>query len=171
MRQDRRGGGLDEQDATGVAELRGEVERLRAENRRLRTLLGADKAERAGAERPPTMPAWEPPLFHAEQAAVARSPVDSHSPPEVKIALFRSLFAGRDDVYAVWWENERSRKSGWSPAVIGGPANARRPDRAYLALTRACRSYPGCTRSASSRTRASGSMFVGRRSVVTDTDE
>jgi superfamily II DNA or RNA helicase len=126
---------MDEQDAAGVAELRGEVERLRAENRRLRALLGADKARPAVAERPPTIPAWEPTLFHAEQAAAARSAVDGHSSPEAKIALFRSLFAGRDDVYAVWWENERSRKSGWSPAVIGGPANARRPDRAYLALS------------------------------------
>ncbi|TMA83462.1 MAG: restriction endonuclease subunit R [Deltaproteobacteria bacterium] len=34
-----------------------------------------------------------------------------------KIALFRSLFRGRDDVYANFWTNERSGKKGYSPAV------------------------------------------------------
>ena len=60
--------------------------------------------------------------------------VDGHSSAEAKIALFRSLFAGRDDAYAARWENERTRKSGWSPVVVGGPANARRPDREYVPL-------------------------------------
>ena len=126
---------MDDRDGPSPDELRHEMECLRAENRRLRSLLGLDVLEPATAQpRPP--PAWEPTLFHAEQAAATdRVPVDGHSSPEAKIALFRSLFAGRHDVYAVWWENERSRRSGWSPAVIGGPANARRPDRAYLALS------------------------------------
>jgi hypothetical protein len=48
--------------------------------------------------------------------------VDSQSSPESKIALFRSFFAGRDDVYAARWENARSGKSGWSPAVVGNLA-------------------------------------------------
>lgn len=51
------------------------------------------------------------------------------------MALFRSLFAGRDDVYALRWENERTGKGGWGPAVAGGWANARRPDREYLPFT------------------------------------
>ncbi len=42
--------------------------------------------------------------------------VDQHSPPTSKIALFRSLFRGRDDVYARRFENLRTRKSGYSPA-------------------------------------------------------
>ena len=48
------------------------------------------------------------------------------------MALFRSLFAGRDDVYAQRWENQRTGKGGWGPAVAGGWGNARRPDREYL---------------------------------------
>ncbi len=128
---------MDERDAPGPGELRREVERLRAENRRLRAALGLDVPEPATAESPAagpmsTAPAWEPTLFREPSASAGRAPVDGHSSPEAKIALFRSLFAGRDDVYAVRWENERSRKSGWSPAVVGGPANARRPDRQYL---------------------------------------
>lgn len=42
--------------------------------------------------------------------------VDRLSPPEVKIALFRSLFRGREDVYASRFENRRTGKSGSSPA-------------------------------------------------------
>lgn len=42
--------------------------------------------------------------------------IDSHSPAEAKIALFRSLFRGREDVYARRFENLRSGRSGYSPA-------------------------------------------------------
>lgn len=46
--------------------------------------------------------------------------VDRHSSPAAKIALFRSLFAGRDDAFAVRWTSSRTGRSGWSPAVRGG---------------------------------------------------
>jgi hypothetical protein len=42
--------------------------------------------------------------------------VNNHSPPETKIALFRSLFKGRDDMYAKRFENKKSGKSGYQPA-------------------------------------------------------
>jgi hypothetical protein len=42
--------------------------------------------------------------------------VNNHSSPEVKIALFRSLFKGRDDVYARRFESRKSGKSGYQPA-------------------------------------------------------
>lgn len=42
--------------------------------------------------------------------------VDRTSSPETKIALFRSLFRGRDDVYARRFENRRTGKSGYAPA-------------------------------------------------------
>lgn len=45
-----------------------------------------------------------------------QSSVDYLSPPESKIALFRSLFRGRDDVYARRFENRRTGKSGYAPA-------------------------------------------------------
>ena len=42
--------------------------------------------------------------------------VDSSVSNEQKIALFRSLFRGRDDVFPVRWESPRTGKSGYSPA-------------------------------------------------------
>lgn len=61
--------------------------------------------------------------------------MDRSSPSEEKIALFRELFAGREDVYALRWENQRTGKSGWGPAVVGGWANARKPGREYVSFT------------------------------------
>ncbi len=127
---------MGERTAASPAELRREIERLRAENGRLRSLLGLDSAESPSAQpAPPPTPAWEPTLFRDPGVATNRAQVDGRSSPEAKIALFRSLFAGREDVYAARWENPRSGKSGWSPVVVGGPANARTPDREYLPLT------------------------------------
>lgn len=42
--------------------------------------------------------------------------IDRLSPPEAKIALFRSLFRGRDDVYPRRFENRTTGKSGYQPA-------------------------------------------------------
>ena len=145
---------MDGRDARGPNELRWEIERLRAENERLRALLGMESPERrsepsspepappeqarsesAPPESAPLTPAWEPRLFGDGQAPALRQPVDGRSSPEAKIALFRSLFAGREDVYAARWQSERTGKAGWSPAVVGGWANARKPDREYLPLT------------------------------------
>jgi superfamily II DNA or RNA helicase len=42
--------------------------------------------------------------------------VTTHSKTEDKLALFRSLFAGRSDVYAQRWDNPKTGKSGYSPA-------------------------------------------------------
>jgi superfamily II DNA or RNA helicase len=105
-----------------------EIESLRAENERLRGLLGLNGDREAA---PPA--AWEPTLF--VPAVPLRPVVDRRSSPADKIGLFRSLFAGRDDVYGVRWENDRTRKSGWSPAVVGGWVNAKRPDREYEPFT------------------------------------
>lgn len=38
------------------------------------------------------------------------------SPPESKISLFRSLFHGRDDIYARRFESRKTGKSGYAPA-------------------------------------------------------
>jgi len=43
-------------------------------------------------------------------------PVHRLSPPASKIALFRSLFRGRDDVYPRRFENRKTGRSGYSPA-------------------------------------------------------
>ena len=68
-----------------------ECARLREENKRLRSLLA--------------LPAEKP------KAAVMCS-----LSPEEKIALFRSLFRGREDVYPVRWEAKTGEKAGYSPA-------------------------------------------------------
>ncbi|MDE0063046.1 MAG: DEAD/DEAH box helicase family protein [Gammaproteobacteria bacterium] len=41
--------------------------------------------------------------------------VNKHSPPAVKITLFRSLFRGRNDVYPKRWVNHRTGKAGYAP--------------------------------------------------------
>ena len=41
--------------------------------------------------------------------------VNDRSPPAEKIALFHSLFRGRDDVYPRRWENPRTRRAGYAP--------------------------------------------------------
>jgi len=42
--------------------------------------------------------------------------VDNNSEPKFKIALFRSLFRGREDVYPVRFENRKTGRSGYAPA-------------------------------------------------------
>lgn len=56
-------------------------------------------------------------LFGESSALNLSGPrLDISSPPEKKIALFRSLFRGRDDVFARRFESGRTGKSGYSPA-------------------------------------------------------
>ena len=42
--------------------------------------------------------------------------VTNNSPPAEKVALFRSLFRGREDIYPRRFENRKTGKSGYSPA-------------------------------------------------------
>ncbi len=42
--------------------------------------------------------------------------MDRHSPPATKIALFRSLFRGREDVYPRRFESRKTGKAGYAPA-------------------------------------------------------
>jgi hypothetical protein len=44
------------------------------------------------------------------------TPIDRQSPAQAKIRLFRSLFRGREDVYARRFENRRTGKHGYAPA-------------------------------------------------------
>ncbi len=114
-----------------MPEMEAELAALRAENIRLRGLLGLD-----GRRSRPATNAWRPTLFPAE-GEVPRSVacVGNDSAPEEKIALYRSLFVGREDVFALAWSNQRSGKSGWTPAVRGGWANAKSANREYLPFT------------------------------------
>jgi superfamily II DNA or RNA helicase len=116
-----------------LPDLLAELDSLRQENARLRGLLGLDT-------RPPdeAHAGWSPSLFPGEGAQglpPALPAVDESSALDAKVEMFRALFVGREDVYALRWENDRTQKSGWGPAVRGGWANARRPGREYLPLT------------------------------------
>jgi superfamily II DNA or RNA helicase len=103
-----------------VDALRTELAAANREIARLQELLGLAPSE----DREPS--SWEGTLF----SETGRLPtVDEASPNVEKLALLRALFAGREDVYAVRWENARSGRAGWSPAVRGGWARARQRSR------------------------------------------
>jgi len=93
------------------------MERLQNENAELRKRLG--------------MPIMEVEVVShvAETSAV----VHSKSPTSEKIKLFRSLFRGREDVYAIYWTNERTGKHGYFPACEN------RWDLIALPLQKKCR--------------------------------
>lgn len=86
-----------------------ELERLRAENARLVSLLEANGVE------------WRLPPASAPQVQV--EPEGQRLSTAEKLVLFRRLFRGRDDVYAVRWESKATGKSGYAPAC----ANEWRP--------------------------------------------
>lgn len=92
-----------------MSDPRAEVERLRRENARLRKLLKLTDAEAAPA--PGTQMAW----FDKTPGSV-----DNHAPSRAKIEFYAALFAARRDTYAIRWEDPRTGKSGWVPAVQGG---------------------------------------------------
>jgi hypothetical protein len=71
--------------------------------------------------------------------------VNQSSPPHEKIALFRSLFRGREDVYPRRFESRKTGKSGYAPACanewVPGICEKPRikcaecPHRRFLAVT------------------------------------
>ena len=100
-----------------------ENDRLRSENERLRKLLRVREVcpEIISASEMETLSPATPPLAADE-----------------KIRLFRSLFRGREDIYAVRWEGKNG-KAGYSPAHIrrgwfASKAEAR-ANREFLPLT------------------------------------
>jgi hypothetical protein len=86
-----------------------ELAALRAENARLLQLLKLTRTQAA-----PPRPA-QAGFFEAPPG-----PVHAGSPAATKVALFGALFAARTDVHAARWENTRTGKAGWLPAVRGG---------------------------------------------------
>jgi len=104
-----------------------ELERLRRENAELRQQLGLVSAE-ASAQLvavPVELPLEDP----------SRPTLDKSSAVQNKIILFRTLFRGREDVYALRWENERSGKKGYAPATSDPWSQAKDKPRTYLPLT------------------------------------
>jgi superfamily II DNA or RNA helicase/very-short-patch-repair endonuclease len=80
-----------------------------------------------------------------EPAIPALPAIGHHSPSEEKIALFRSLFRGREEVYPRRFENQRTGRAGYAPACgnewVRGICEKPRikcsdcPHRAFLAVT------------------------------------
>lgn len=79
---------------------------LHAENARLIALLEAHGIEWRVPVTPPSP---------APSSAPAKTLETSRLTPAEKVALFRRLFRGREDVYPVRWESKTSGKSGYSP--------------------------------------------------------
>ena len=90
-----------------------ELDQLRRENARLIGLLEAHGIAWRSGEPAPTEPA---PISKAE-------PANGPSSTQEKVALFRRLCRGRDDVHALRWQSNSSGRSGYAPAC----ANAWRP--------------------------------------------
>jgi superfamily II DNA or RNA helicase len=86
-----------------LAEALAECERLREENRLLRGRLAPRQST----------PLNE--LHSVQTAATTSDAISAQSSPAQKVKLFRSLFRGREDVYALRWEGYKG-KSGYSPA-------------------------------------------------------
>lgn len=100
---------MNDMNLTGE-ELLARLRELEQENAVLRAKLGlplpAPRCETAApADRSAT-----------RETTRALGSVHKYSPPQEKIALFRSLFRGREDVYARRWQSAKTGKSGYSPA-------------------------------------------------------
>lgn len=88
-------------------ELQERVKELENENRELRHRLGL--TEPAANDKPDQQ------LVRETSVGTPVSAVHMRSTPEEKIRLFRSLFRGREDVYARRWYSVQKKKSGYTP--------------------------------------------------------
>ena len=110
-----------------VAELAAECARLRLENEELRRRLGVE-AEIV-APMPSVVP--DPTLTHGTGR------LTNASPTAEKLSLFRRLFRGREDVFAMRWIG-KDGKAGYSPTALKdwSQLDAKgRPARTFLPLT------------------------------------
>lgn len=85
-----------------LADALAECQRLREENGRLREQLAAPRVETSV------------PFVCSQPTPILAATVTGRSSPADKVSLLRSLFRGREDVYAVRWEG-RNGKVGYSP--------------------------------------------------------
>lgn len=90
-----------------------DLDRLRRENARLIGLLETHGIAWRSSGPAPTEPA----------PVSVQQPASGPVSLQEKVTLFRSLFRGRDDVYALRWQSSSSGRSGYAPAC----ANEWRP--------------------------------------------
>ncbi len=88
------------EDHRDIRSLLKELDRLRQENRKLR--------EQLGIQLPNAREPEQRPRFSQER----------------KVKLFRELFRGRQDIYAVRWVSRKTGRSGYSPARRRNPASS-----------------------------------------------
>jgi superfamily II DNA or RNA helicase len=122
-----------------------EIEQLRQENAHLRKKLGIEVSEpkadysQSGATSVGSTrveEAHEARSYGRYDPISAKPPaVSSNFSAEEKIKLFRTFFRGRDDVYAVFWFNERTGKKGYSPACEDPWSSRKGKAKKYLPLT------------------------------------
>lgn len=125
-----------EQLRVELSDARAEILRLRQEVTRLESILGAFSIKRASGLPVPILE--KPPLSAPKPCAPVHT---AQLSADNRVRIFRSLFRGRDDVYAVRWENKQG-KSGYSPACAHewDPTICRKPGGkcthcSYLPLT------------------------------------
>ena len=113
-------------DAKEYVALQQECERLRAENQRLNKDLARYRAKYGELSEPDKggeieSQSTEAVKFDKNKISAQSSDsaiVTNQSPSEEKIKLFRSLFRGREDIYAKRWHSEKSGKSGYQPVCL-----------------------------------------------------
>ncbi len=112
---------------TELEKARNEIERLRQENAELRLRQVPTVAEPVARyqSRDTELALQTQPLFSLTSKSSVRE----------KVAMFRSLFRGREDVYASYWINERTGKKGYSPACEDPWSLRKGQPRKYLPLT------------------------------------
>jgi hypothetical protein len=138
---------MEKKTATELEKALEEIERLRQENAQLRERLGLAVSE------PKAVYSQSKPRFVGSDTRVERiregrlyeeygisnstrpRDVDSNFSSREKIELFRTLFRGREDVYAVLWFNERTGKKGYSPACEDPWSLRKGKPKNYLPLT------------------------------------
>ena len=117
-----------------LRDLREENERLRIENKTLKKVIESFSAKSASSLHCQTPSSGTLPVPDDASEIAPRAKIE-------KVRLFRDLFRGRDDVFAIRWEI-RSGKSGYSPACANewDPVLCRKPcstcpNSSYLPLT------------------------------------
>ena len=80
---------MNDMEPENIEALIDEVHALRAENQRLRSLLGLDQPSRHQVTQP-----WEPTLFADSDRRNLTGDINGNSPAEAKIALFRLSVRG-----------------------------------------------------------------------------
>ncbi|MBI4489178.1 MAG: DEAD/DEAH box helicase family protein [Deltaproteobacteria bacterium] len=124
-----------------------EIERLRQENAQLRKKLGMEVSEPKADYNQSGLSSVGLDSRGEETQEVksygghglstsARSPrTDPNFSTQEKIKLFRALFRGREDIYAVFWFNERTGKKGYSPACEDPWSSGKGKPKKYFPLT------------------------------------